>query len=521
MEFREQDSYINSDYDSSDAEDPVLQAQRAAYPITPINSITKQCYDLVQAATQHRTPWGQVPTVLLRLTRLNGSEDQDPRIQGTYDCLERMGVQVEFGKIETGSPDHPALPKPLSRSELLATPKLNLDLSLLIALISDISHAPLPLDETDAEARFKPIDKAWKRQVNPSTGQVTVKRLQDGELGPEEHSKALTYQLKQEMRLGLVEELNQKILASCRGLGVPVESVEFWTTAEARRRCRDIVAKIGGEQERRREKRLFAGKGHREGSASENDFWEGSRHAGERQPLNRFLSVQILPEEEDTMSPSYLNGTTVPPNTFRGRLTETCNRLLSVTMEKGASVTADFLGLSISDSPVSSDVESSAARAKGKASAPHRGGQRRRAAPLADTYLRVPTAHTVRSMLEGAKRGMTTVTANRMSVKQILRAMGPLEALKEDERVVNPSSERTRPVSEALFIVVEPKTLGELKRSDLTDAASETDHQSSCLLTQEQANSREGESVKAQPAEFWVLEPRSLGEDLRGDKAEA
>ena len=432
-----------------------------------------------------------MPTVLLRLTRLNGSEDQDPRIQETYDCLTRMGVQVEFGEIDTGSPDHPALPKPLPRPELQATPKLNLDLSLLIALISDISHAPLPVDETDAESRFKPIDKAWKRQINPSTGQVTVKRLQDGELGPEEHSKALTYQLKQEMRLGLVEELNQKILASCRGLGVPVESVEFWTTAEARRRCRDIVTKIGGEQERRREKRLFAGEGYRDGSASENDFWEGSRHAGARQPLNQFLSVQILPEENSTF-PSYLNGATVAPNTFRGRLTETCNRLLSVTMEKGASVTADFLGLSISDSPVSSDVESTGACTKSKASAPHRGGQRRRAAPLADTYLRVPTAHTVRSMLEGAKRGMTTVTANRMSVKQILRAMGPLEALEGDERVVNPSNESTLPVSEALFIVVEPKTLGELKRSDLSDAAFETERRGSCSK-QEQANVEEDE----------------------------
>ncbi|GHJ90158.1 hypothetical protein NliqN6_6560 [Naganishia liquefaciens] len=540
LEFREQDSYINSDYDSSDAEDPVLQAQRAAYPITPINSITKQCYDLVQAATQHRTPWGQVPTVLLRLTRLDGHEAGDPRIQETYQCLGRMGVHVEFGEIQnrgSSSSERPASipqPLPVPRPHLVATPKLNLDLSLLIALISDISHAPLPHDDLDAESRFKPIDKAWKRQVNPSTGQVTVKRLQDGELGPEEHSRALTYQLKQEMRLGLVEELNQKIHEGCRALGVPVESVEFWTTAEARRRCRDIVAKIGGEQERRREKRLFAAEeGNRDASAAaaaaaaaagENDFWQGSRHAGAGQPLNRFLSVRILPEDDSSSSPSYLDGTPIAANTFRGRLTETCHRLLSVPMEKGASVTADFLGLSIADSPVSSDVEGSttaaAARAKAKASAPHRGGQRRRAAPLADTYLRVPTAHTVRSMLEGAKRGMTTVTANRMSVKQMLRAMGPLEALEEDERVVNPSYTPTTPVSEALFIVVEPKTLGELKRSDLTDVAFETERRGSCL-EQAQGDNLGGGSVDAQPAEFWVLEPRSLGEDPRGDKADA
>lgn len=491
MEFREQDSYINSDYDSSDAEDPVLKAQAAAYPIAPINSITKQCYDLVQTACRHRTPWGASPRILLRLTRMTGQETQDPRIGQTYECLHKMGVDVEFGETPQSavSPQRPP--------HLLATPKLNLDLSLLIALISDISHAPLPADETDAECRFKPIDKTWKRQVDPTTGQVTVKRLGEGELGPEEHSKALTYQLKQEMRLGLVDELNDKILESCRAWRVPVEQVEFWTTAEARRRCRDIVAKIGGEQERLREQRLFAGDG---------DFWQGSRHAGDDKPLNRFLSVQILPE--DDLAPSYMPR--IRPNTFRGRLTETCTRLLSVPIEKGASVTAEFLGLSL-DSPASSDAEVPN-RTK---PAPHRGGQRRRGTPLADTYLRVPTAHTIRSMLQGAKRGMTTVTANRMSVKQILRAMGPLEALDENENVVNPTDDS---ITEAMFYVMEPKTLGELKRSDIengvepeAEAAAEAEGTNGTVADQEPVATGSGA--------FWVLEPRSLGEELRSDGA--
>lgn len=486
LEFREQDSYINSDYDSSDAEDPVHKAQSAAYPITPINSITKQAFDLVQTAARHRTPWNTVPRVTLRLTRLTGQETQDSRIGETYDCLRRLGITLHFGE----TPEPTSAPPATSLPCLLATPKLNLDLSLLIALISDISHAPLPTDEAAAEGRFKPFDKPWKRQVDPLSGEVTVKRLQEGQAGPEEHSKALTYQLKQEMRLGLVEELNTTIAQSCAVFGVPVEEVEFWTTAEARTRCRDIVAKIGGEQERLREERLFGD--------IEGDFWTGSRHQGTGGPLNRFLKVQIYPDDED----DNMTGPTYDPrprrDTFRGRLIETCDRLLSVPIEKGASVTADFLGLTLGDqSPATSDADSTHAPKK-----PHRGGSRRRQTPQGDTFLRVPTAHTIRSMVEGARRGMTTVTANRMSVKQILRAMGPLEALEGDEGVVAaPTSE----AGEAVFCVVEPKTLGELKRSDSADLATN--------------QSGDGQHESAGTAKFWVFEPRSLGEEVRSDGA--
>lgn len=538
LEFREQDSYINSDYDSSDAEDPVLREQATAYPISPINSITKQCYDLVQTAKRQRTPWGETPQIQLRLTRLTGLEDQDGRVGKTYECLREMGIDVIFGEVgaestrSENSRNHARTNKPIHLPTLLATPKLNLDLSLLIALISDISHAPLPRNDDEAENRFKPIDKAWKRQVDPVTGQVTVKKLQEGELGPEEHSKALVYQLRQEMRLGLIDELNEKIADSCAALGVSVDQVEFWTTAEARRRCHDIVAKIGGEQERRREARLFANErdGKRDSGSINKDqgFWEESRHIDSRKPLNRTLQVKILPEDDDFTCPSYLHEHAIKPNTFRGRLTETCSRLLSVSIEKGASVTADFLGLSIADSPASSDAEfaeSASGAGKGrKAPGPHRGGRRRREAPLADTNLRVPTAHTIRSMLEGSRRGMTTITANRMSVKQILRAMGPLEALEQDENVSAGSVGSRRDVAEALFYVVEPKTLGEIKRSDTAPLPSLYQMESSAALCEEGkeeiADHQIENGTHHSSSAFWVMEPRSLAENLRQDPAE-
>lgn len=82
---------------------------------------------------------------------------------------------------------------------------------------------------------------------------------------------------------------------------------------------------------------------------------------------------------------------------------------------------------------------------------------------------------------------MTTITANRQSVKQIVRAIGSTEGLREESTL-------------AAFMVVEPKTLGELKRSDQRPEE---------LLVAAQAS--------AGKAALWSVEPRSLAEQLRTD----
>jgi hypothetical protein len=84
---------------------------------------------------------------------------------------------------------------------------------------------------------------------------------------------------------------------------------------------------------------------------------------------------------------------------------------------------------------------------------------------------------------------MTTVTANRMSIKQSIRAMGRLDGLTDDTD------------EHASIWVVEPKTLSEQKRSDLTDEQSGRSRNPSALYTSD--------------AVVWVVEPRSLAETMR------
>src|SRR3954463_16460119 len=82
LEFREQDSYANSDYDDTDDEDPATNplAELASYPFSPVNSVTKQCYQLRQAADEQRLRTGEAPTILYRLTRMSPDEVGDRRI---------------------------------------------------------------------------------------------------------------------------------------------------------------------------------------------------------------------------------------------------------------------------------------------------------------------------------------------------------------------------------------------------------------------------------------------------------
>jgi hypothetical protein len=91
--------------------------------------------------------------------------------------------------------------------------------------------------------------------------------------------------------------------------------------------------------------------------------------------------------------------------------------------------------------------------------------------------MKVPSPHTIRSMLEGTRRGMTTITANRLSVRQIVRNMGGFHGLFDRDTA-------------ASFLIVEPKTLAERKRLD------------------------DFERKETRPATFWVLDPRSLAESL-------
>jgi hypothetical protein len=407
-ELRELDAYS----EGSDGDEAYLDVSET--------SLIKQCKEMIQAAEMNTLPDGSKPHLIYRLTRLTGDETQDYRIQSTFHQISRMGVEIRYG--EPVPPPKLELDIPSNKRLLLPTMNLNLDLSLLIAMISDITHAPLPSSEGEADRRFRPLDV--RKQVQMKSSPDTHRPVSAEEAGAEIHSRALAAQLKQEMRCGLVERL-EEVLSSVAS--ATSTNLRFWATLEAIQKCRDIVDKIGGPSETARCEAMFASLG----SLCSPGFWSGSRHDGALQILSRFeihtLDASFVPQKVDSSS-------------FSSRLLTTCSRLL----DESCDVTK-----------VNASVEDGQAVVK----------------------MKVPSPHTIRSMLEGTRRGMTTITANRLSVRQIVRNMGGFHGLFDRDTA-------------ASFLIVEPKTLAERKRLD------------------------DFERKETRPATFWVLDPRSLAESL-------
>lgn len=386
---------------------------------------------LVTAAQQNPVPGtssSQPPAITLRLTRLDPSpadpKERDPRIPQTIDMLREMGVDVQLGERSIMSTPR-AVPKRQARPRLQPTLKVNLDLSILIALVSDITHATLPSSVAEAEARFVPPPSyiAWKRE---RTGVTT-----DAE-GPVKHSRALANQALQERSYGLLQDMHDRLIG---------EGVEFWTTPEARDRClRIVLSRIGGAGERRRARALFGSaiESSSDQEKAEEAYWQGSRYPKGFLPL---LPIHLFASDEP---PEFLNDG--GQFDFSRQLVHTCRAILS----------------------------EGNAPAVSSAPPPPAEGEEDEVIPRAATTRANPrlTVHTVRSLLWGAVKGYTTMTANRVSVRAILREV------KARGRTVgvglnSPSGEvlgcdDEPPGAEVAAIwVVDPRSLAEGMRSDL------------------------------------------------------
>lgn len=255
VEFREQDSYLNSDYESDDDD--------AAPPVLT-NSLLSQARALVNAAkTAPRLaglPPPRIRYVLSRLERNPEGGHADPRIPQTLDTLESLGIQLEFP-----STWGPICPAPPIRPEPLPVADIVVDLSVLIALCCDSTHQALPANDDELETRFRPLCVV--------DGAVT--------LAPHSNaSRDLRDQLKCEMARPLMHELQERLA----GL-----TPRFWVTQEVRDRLPSLVDVIGGDAERARAKALFEHSG---------DFWAGSRWQGKAGCLAD-IHIRILEEEDD------------------------------------------------------------------------------------------------------------------------------------------------------------------------------------------------------------------------------
>ncbi|KAG6852306.1 hypothetical protein C0991_001073 [Blastosporella zonata] len=481
-EFREIDSYLTDSDDDSSYEN-MEGAQPTLAQTEFDNSILRMGRSLVAAAKANPLEGtSESPKITIRLTRLDPSptleKDGDPRLAETVHLLGEMGINVELG--ERQDSELPEVVRSSSRSSSPSTPPpplgpsvdINLDLSVLIALISDLTHAPLPTSIEEANRRFIPPQsyRDWKLKKNgmygknrsksksqspssaPSPASVPDKERLTSDAGLDtvpsdlaKHSRALTNQLLQEMGKGLLQELHDKISAF-----PPSTNVKFWTTPEARDRCLRIIIKIGGTSEKRRAHALFWNVSvllpdvvlENEEKAEEL-YWLDSRYP------SRFVGLFPIHLYEYPSAPSISNTTQSNsvanlPRFFRD-LGQTCRDILAQeTIPHPRALPEELVS---TNDPIDHGTS-------------HIGEIQRAIVTKANPRL---TAHTVQSLLLGAELGWTTLTANKTSVKAILREMklarvrGKLDGVQEDGSVDFPENERRR----ASIWIVDPRSLAE------------------------------------------------------------
>lgn len=422
------------------------------------NSILRMGRSLIQAAKANPIEGtSDIPRITMRLTRLTpstslgDSDPSDPRIAQTIDLLCGMGVDVELGErnndeLVTRLPI--ALPSPpLTSPSSRPTCRIVLDLSALIALISDLTHFPLPTTIEEAYTRFIPPQeyRDWKES------RIEHKKPQDKipKFFPErtiedlpkvyvKQARALTRQLHQEMSKGMIQEIHDQ-LVQVTGSG-DLSSVEFWTTPEARSRCLLIVNKIGGAGEKRRVAALLNRSEDLEGGI--RSYWKGSRYSSQYIPL---LPLKYFPSSSDP-DPALVLGqdtyTNLKLSPFTKVLKQTCEQILAQEVIPDPRTTN---GANLAQGQDEGDWEI-----------------QRAAVTKVNPRL---TAHTVQSMLWGAELGWTILTGNKSSVKAILREIRAARLSgRLDEEDVNLSqiADRGHEDEEVAAIwVVDPRSLAE------------------------------------------------------------
>jgi hypothetical protein len=406
-EFREQDSYINSDYDSDSDLDDVSQNDRA--PPTLTNSLITQATSLMNAANAFKRP-ASLPQPRIRFV-LNRMEDRsyaESRIEETFKIIREMGVDLVLGKQSRAEVVEHIYQEPVPASNIL------LDLSVLVALCCDSAHHPLPKNDYELEARF--------RAISPSS----TKEGEETELLPHINvTRDLRDQLNWEIQHSLIDELHTRI-SNAAG------EVQFWVTEEVKGRLPNIVDTIGGPREKARAKALF---GEWNGERAEGlDFWENSRWRG-KVPALGDMRLRILPTE-DTTTPPDLSSLTINDDlpSFNKRLVRACTNLLS---------------------PPSGTITPPAPlhRQKYRRSKHHK-------AQDVPTSTRLPSQHTLNSFSAGATRGWTVLTNNRGAVGKVMRDMGVKDGLPFDDV----------PDQKVVIWVVNPSSLSEWRRLEVEES---------------------------------------------------
>ena len=477
-EFREIDSYLTDSGDET--EEDWNSIERPSLAQTEFdNSVLQMGRSLLKAAKDNPIEGTtRIPHVTLRLTRLDPdlmNDDgtaPDPRIRQTLDALREMGVHVELGERSDSEmsevPISSAETSSVANPPFIPTTNINLDLSVLIALISDLTHAPLPQSIEDANRRFVPPNeyREWKQKrkitngkpkashasPKPSTAKPPGTETDINDLPRDliKHARALTNQLLQEMSKGILQEICDRITSSTSS---PPMNLVFWTTSEARDRCLRIVSKIGGIHEQRRARAIFClGPDDPQTEIpvedAEREYWKDSRFPLKFIPL---LPIHIFPTLSPT-DPLPLDSAPlarVPKSNFGVSLAQISADILSQEVIPQPRALPDDLVDLNADGSTSSAMDRRCAEIQ------------RATVTKANPRL---TAHTVQSMEWGAELGWTTLTANRTSVKAILRELKAARVagrLRGNEPEMHDRDDELKDHNFAAIWIVDPRSLAE------------------------------------------------------------
>lgn len=402
-EFREQDSYCNSDYSDYDSDAPAetLNGQ----PVYPglTNSAIEQVTSMVQSARSYpRLPHLPPPKVKYILNRLEENPEGgyvDPRVNRTFEVIRSLGAQLVLAS------DIRPLPKQLTPPLPRPTSNVLLDLSVVVALCCDSTHFPLPDSQQELEARFRPLQLASDGQLSLAPHVPVTKDLRD--------------QLQWEMQHPLIQEMQER-------LSLVDGTLEFWVTEEVKSRLPKIVEVIGGENEKRRAQAMFTGF---------EDFWTGSRWKGSEGVLGN-MRVRVISKTDWDLVDLHQ----IQHSPFRRGFASVCQMMLAI-VERQTSASA---------------LPSPPPPPKANKTTSNRSARRPQAGITVPS--RLPSAHTLRTFLAGIKGSMTVLTNNRGAVGKVIREMGVNEGLAygvEDAK------------GEAVVWVVNPSSLSEWRRKEV------------------------------------------------------
>ncbi|TKY86288.1 hypothetical protein EX895_005113 [Sporisorium graminicola] len=381
----------------------------------------------------------------------------------------------------------PTIPQAPARPQWRTTRNINLDVTAMIALVSDTTHGifreggannalldqakghpKLENGEYGSGALYQHHFRTFsirKEALEARAAELSLQDDQEDEASQAldnaaaKEGRALAIQLERELS---IETLFDAILGPICGKDGDRDDasrkaekdapVQLFATVGAFDRLRRVSSTVGGPNEKRRVKALLGDAG-----ADPQDFWQGSKWAGpEHDQLRRCLLLPIQPLQD--LGPGGFESLTrlqqvypdLPRAHFISHMVDTLESCLS-----------ELWGPDWRD--ISEDLPRSKYKKLRQSTVHQAGGQ---------TYT------TLRSMHACARYGMTTLTSNMDSVQWLLKEMSRRPYSEQTRKILNDASanelEALRTQQDpfySCFIVLHPRSLSEQMRVTTTAPA--------------------------------------------------